>query len=183
MATKTGSMEKLSSSMDSMEKLTSSLLLKFLSLTVLTACLAWNCFGQSTVQTQNAAPKKVDAPSTTTPPQGSPERKAILDAVRRRLKIQSQFKVDYLKVNGNWCFFNGGEVVMAEHELQETDLSVAALLERKTVTGKTTWVVAEIWTLPTDEQQPREKFVARVRQKQKAMSIPKDVFPDDLEIR
>jgi hypothetical protein len=164
-------------------KVSSSLLLKFLSLMVLTACLAWNCFGHPfTAQTQNTATKKVDAPSTT-PPQGSPERKAILDAVRRRLKIQSQFKVDYLKVNGNWCFFNGGEVVMAERELQETDLSVAALLERKTVAGKTSWVVSEMWTLPTDQEQPRDKFVARVRQKQKTANIPKEIFPDDLEIR
>jgi hypothetical protein len=43
----------------------------------------------------------------TTPPQGSPERKAVLDAVRVRLQLKSQFKVYHLKLNGNWAYFHG----------------------------------------------------------------------------
>lgn len=117
----------------------------------------------------------------TTPAQGSPERKAVLDAVRTRLKLTSQFKVYHLKLNGNWAYFHGGEVVDAgAGELQETDLDVKALLERKTTGGKTSWVVAEIWTLPTDDKSSYKNFVTRTRQRQKAANVPADIFPSDM---
>ena len=116
-----------------------------------------------------------------TPAQGSPERKAVLDGVRARLKLTSQFKVYHLKLNGNWAYFHGGEVVDAgEGELQETDLDVKALLERKTVGGKTSWGVAEIWTLPTDDKLSYKSFVTRARQRQKASNVPADIFPSDM---
>ena len=116
-----------------------------------------------------------------TPAQGSPERKAVLDAVRTRLKLKSQFKVYHLKLNGNWAYFHGGEVVDAgDGELQETDLDVKALLQRKTVGGKTSWVVAEIWTLPTDDKLSYKTFVARARQRQKTANVPADIFPSDM---
>ncbi|HJR09323.1 MAG TPA: hypothetical protein VJ842_18835 [Pyrinomonadaceae bacterium] len=116
-----------------------------------------------------------------TPAQGSPERKAVLDAVRTRLKLKSQFKVYHLKVNGNWAYFHGGEVVDAgDGELQETDLDVKALLQLKTVSGKTAWVVAEIWTLPTDDKLSYKTFVARARLRQKAANVPADIFPSDM---
>jgi hypothetical protein len=117
----------------------------------------------------------------TTPAQGSPERKAVLDAVRTRLKLTSQFKVYHLKVKGNWAYFHGGEVADAgEGELQETDLDVKALLEQKTIGGKTSWVVAEIWTLPTDDKLSYKTFVARARQRQKTANVPADIFPPDM---
>ena len=116
-----------------------------------------------------------------TPTQGTPERKAVLDAVRARLKLTSQFKVYHLKLNGNWAYFHGGEVVDAgEGELQETDLDVKALLERKTSGGKTSWVVSEIWTLPTDDKLSYKSFVTRTRQRQKASHVPADIFPTDM---
>ena len=122
-----------------------------------------------------------NASRATTPVQGSPERKAVLDAVRARLKLKSQFKVYHLKLNGDWAYFHGGEVVDAgEGELQETDLDVKALLERKQVAGKSAWVVAEIWTLPTDDQLSYKNFVARSRRRQKATNIPADIFPADM---
>ncbi|HVG30022.1 MAG TPA: hypothetical protein VM864_10015 [Pyrinomonadaceae bacterium] len=116
----------------------------------------------------------------TAPAQGSAERKAVLDGVRARLKIKSQFKVYHLKVSGDWAYFFGGEVVAADGELQETDLTVKALLARKGAAGKATWAVAEIWTLPDEERQPFEKFSARVRARQKAENIPADIFPAEL---
>jgi hypothetical protein len=117
----------------------------------------------------------------TTPAQGTPERKAVLDGVRARLKLTNQFKVYHLKLNGNWAYFHGGEVVDAgEGELQETDLDVKALLERKTNGGKTSWVVAEIWTLPTDDKLSYKSFVTRARQRQKTSNIPADIFPSDM---
>ncbi|HEV2800541.1 MAG TPA: hypothetical protein VGW12_08595 [Pyrinomonadaceae bacterium] len=117
----------------------------------------------------------------TTPAQGTPERKAVLDAVRARLKLKSQFKVYHLKLNGDWAYFHGGEVVDAgEGELQETDLDVKALLERKQSAGKSTWVVAEIWTLPTDDTLSYKTFVERARRRQKTSNIPSDIFPSDM---
>jgi hypothetical protein len=116
----------------------------------------------------------------TAPAQGSADRKAVLDGVRARLKIKSQFKVYHLKVSGDWAYFFGGEVVAADGELQETDLTVKALLARENVAGKPVWAVAEIWTLPDEERQPFEKFSARVRARRKAENIPADIFPAEL---
>ena len=124
--------------------------------------------------------KAQEANRATTPAQGTAERKALLDAVRARLKIKSQFKVYHLKVNGDWAFFHGGEVVNADGELQETDLDVQALLQHKTVAGKPAWFVAEIWTLPTDDNFSRAEFVRRMRQRQQAGRIPADILPSDL---
>ena len=119
--------------------------------------------------------------AATTPAQGSPERKAVLDAVRAHLKLKSQFKVYHLKVNGNWAYFHGGEVVDAgDGELQETDLDVKALLQLKTAGGKTSWTVAEIWTLPTDDKLSYKSFVRRARERQKTANVPADIFPTDM---
>ena len=119
--------------------------------------------------------------AATTPAQGSPERRAMLDGVRARLKLKSQFKVYHLKTNGDWAYFHGGEVVDAgEGELQETDLDVKALLERKNVGGKSSWVVVEIWTLPTDDKLSYKSFVARVRKRQQAARVPADIFPAEM---
>lgn len=117
----------------------------------------------------------------TTPAQGTPERKAMLDAVRVRLMLKSQFKVYHLKLNGNWAYFHGGEVVDAgAGELQETDLDVKALLERKQIGGKPLWVVAELWTLPTDDKFSYKNFVMRTRRRQKLSRVPADIFPADM---
>ncbi|HEX8633751.1 MAG TPA: hypothetical protein VF703_06310 [Pyrinomonadaceae bacterium] len=117
----------------------------------------------------------------TTPAQGSPERKAVLDAVRVRLQLKSQFKVYHLKLKGNWAYFHGGEVLDAgEGELQETDLDVKALLERKQIGGKPLWTVAELWTLPTEDKFPYKNFVARTRRRQKLSKTPPDIFPADM---
>jgi hypothetical protein len=119
--------------------------------------------------------------AATTPAQASPERTALLDAVRARLKIKSQFKVYHLKSGGGWAFFHGGEVVdSGGGKLQETDLSVLALLQRKTVAGKAAWYVAELWTLPTDDKLPRDEFARRVRRRRQAGRVPADIFPPDL---
>jgi len=116
-----------------------------------------------------------------TPAQGTPERKAVLDAVRVRLMLESQFKVYHLKLNGNWAYFHGSEVVDAgEGELQETDLDVRALLERKQIDGKPLWVVAELWTLPTEDKFPYKNFVTRTRRRQKSGRVPADIFPANM---
>ncbi|HZG52112.1 MAG TPA: hypothetical protein VEZ40_08245 [Pyrinomonadaceae bacterium] len=119
--------------------------------------------------------------TATTPSKGSPERKAILDAVRVRLQLKSQFKVYHLKLKGNWAYFHGGEVVEAGGgELQETDHDVKALLERKQIGGKPLWTVAELWTLPTEDKFPHNNFVARTRRRLKLSNTPADIFPADM---
>lgn len=119
--------------------------------------------------------------AATTPAQGSPERKAILDAVRVRLQLESRFKVYHLKLRGRWAYFHGGEVVDAgEGELQETDLDVKALLERKQINGKPLWTVAELWTLPTDDKFPYKNFVERALRRRKLSNTPADIFPADM---
>lgn len=122
------------------------------------------------------------AAAATTPAQGSPERRALLDAVRARLKIKSQFKVNHLKAGDGWAYFDGGEVVDAGGgELQETDLSVRALLAlRKSAAGKSVWSVVEIWTLPTDDKLSHDSFLARLRRRRGAEKIPAGIFPPDL---
>ena len=127
------------------------------------------------------AQSRAGASAATTPAQGTPERKAMLDAVRVRLMLKSQFKVYHLKLKGNWAYFHGGEVVDAGGgELQETDLDVRALLERKQIDGKPLWVVAELWTLPTDDKFPYKNFVMRTRRRQKLSGVPADIFPSDM---
>jgi hypothetical protein len=126
-----------------------------------------------------ASPAQRRAGKTYTPAAGTPERRALLDAVRKKLGIDSQFKVYHLSVNGDWAYFNGGEVVELEgEELQETDLGVSALLRRgKGAAGRSSWTVVEMWTLPTEEQLSHEEFVKRVFRRQKAENIPLSIFP------
>jgi len=66
------------------------------------------------------------------PAPGSPERGALLDAVRAALGLNAQasrFKVLHLRRAGVWAYFEGNELVPLEgREWQETDLTVKALL-------------------------------------------------------
>ena len=123
---------------------------------------------------------RVDDP-VLTPAAGSPERAAILDALRTRLKIESRFKVDHLKLAGEWAFVRATEIVELEgNEQQETDLTVAALLEKPK--GSTTgwWRIADYWTLPENEEKPLADFTRRVKQRIAAERLPAALLPDDL---
>ena len=115
-----------------------------------------------------------------TPEKGTPERKAILDAVRARLKTGNQFEVDHLKANQKWAYFRGNVVVFAEGEKVETD-SVQALLERRSVNGKSAWMVLEIWNLEQGGTEDQFKqFVGRVSKRRKTEGIPGKIFPEQL---
>ena len=58
-----------------------------------------------------AAAGVVSAQETNTPAPGSAERKAIADALRapveKELKQKVVFKIDHLKVSGDWAFLRG----------------------------------------------------------------------------
>lgn len=116
------------------------------------------------------------AAEVTTPPPGSPERIALLDAVRAALGLNpraSRFKVSHLRRAGNWAYFEGNEVVPLDgHEWQETDLTVKALLTQ----GKGGWRVLLMWTLPGDETTPLRRFERQLAGKRDQDNIPRGIF-------
>ena len=122
---------------------------------------------------------QVGAPPRT-PPHGSAERAAIIDAVRRDVGNSTEYRVDFLRATPRWAYFSGTEVAPLEgKELQETDLSVQALLERR-AGGDPGWDVVERWTLPSEEQSPRKRFLEQLRLRIDHYAIPKALFPRDL---
>ena len=128
-----------------------------------------------------AASPPPEQQSVSTPGPGSPERTAILDALRKRLKTTSRFKIDHIRIASSWAFVRATEVVELEKgELQETDFTVSALLELPK--GSTTgwWRIADMWTLPGEREQPLAEFTRRVRSRQRAERLPNALFPDDL---
>lgn len=61
-------------------------------------------------------------------PEGA-ERRAIMNAVRKRVRTKAVFEVSHLLAADGWAFIRCGEVVTVEGERQETDLYVVALLK------------------------------------------------------
>lgn len=120
-----------------------------------------------------------DASRTYTPRPGTPERKAILDAVRARLAIKNQFEVDHMKVSREWAFFRGNALVFEQGEKLEVD-SVMALLKQVKKGGKRAWQVEQIWSLGKDSDQPMENYLEAFRKRQQDDLIPADIFPDDV---
>lgn len=120
-----------------------------------------------------------DAGRAYAPRAGSPERKAILDAVRARLEIKNQFEVDHMKVNREWAFFRGNALVFEQGEKLEVD-SVMALLKQVQKGGKKAWQVEHIWSLGKDSDQPMENYLEAFRKRQQSDLIPADIFPDDI---
>jgi hypothetical protein len=115
----------------------------------------------------------------TTPAAGSPSRAGILTAVRRQLSATSRFKVDHVRVAGRCAFVRATEVVPLDRgEQQETDLSVAALLERSPDTSS--WIVRDYWTLPGESERPFADFRRRVRERLRVERIPAALLPGDL---
>jgi len=116
-----------------------------------------------------------------TPRPGSPERAAILDALRTRLKSKSRFKVDHIRIAGEWAFLRATETVQIEgDEQQETDLTVVALLEKPKASATGWWRIADMWTLPDNDARPLADFTRRVKQRIAAERLPAALLPDDL---
>ncbi len=131
--------------------------------------LAWPATSANGASANGAAP--------TTPPPGSPQRAALLDAVRAALGLNpraSRFKVSHLRSAGNWAYFEGNEVVPLDgREWQETDLTVKALLAH----GKGGWRVSLKWTLPGDDTHPLRRFERQLADKRDQDKIPEGIFP------
>ena len=144
----------------------------------LTSIWATSVLGQSPAQA--SATRQSSATRVRTPAQGSSERLALLDAVRTKLNIKSRFRVTHLMTDGGTAFFEGSEVVEAEGELQETDLSVLALMERRSSGSKERWEIVDLWTLHMPEEDARKDFVARLRKRVNAGTLLRNLLPDDL---
>lgn len=114
---------------------------------------------------------QADAGKAHTPAAGSPERKAIMDALRGDQNVV--FKVYYLKVHGDWAW--------ADVTPLENGKAVAeggASLLHNTAAG---WKVMDLSVLPEDPDNPMgpddpdPKFIKAV---QKAFpGVPADIFP------
>ena len=108
--------------------------------------------------------------SVRTPAAGSATRTGILDAVRAKLGVRSRFKVTHIRATDRWAFVRCVEVVADGADLQETDLDVAALVERQAAGGVGRWKVVESWALSTDQEQPYAAFARRVRERARSRS-------------
>lgn len=124
------------------------------------------------------APSAAAARPWREPPAGSAERTAILDRLRQRLGTRARFQVHALRVASSWAFVHATEVVPLEHgEVQETDLTAMALLERR---GAARWTVVELWTLPTDERRSHADFLRAVGRRQRSAGFPEELVPEDV---
>ena len=115
--------------------------------------------------------------SVRVPGAGSPTRTAVLDAVRRHVRTSSRFKVRHVRATDRWAFVRCVEVIDDGETLQETDLDIAALLERRGAGSAARWVVVELWSLMSNEERPYTPFARRVRERAREMRSPAALFP------
>lgn len=119
----------------------------------------------------------------TTPSAGTPTRRAVLDAIRRRLGIRVTFKVAHLAVaaspRSSVAFVRAGEIVRDGASWQETDLFVEALLERPANSRR--WRVVAWWNLAeSPDGDAHRSFLRQVHDTVRARGIPVALLPDDL---
>jgi hypothetical protein len=133
----------------------------------------------TTVNT-NKATTNTEAPASTpaatgaaalhTPPDGSPERKAILDAVREYLRVKQDFvdavfdDVETLNVHQGWAYI--------ATDVSAPDNSPYGLVEALLQEQSGRWRVVEVFEYDgSNEQAQWEAFKSRYT------SAPKDIFP------
>ncbi|MGQ0646195.1 MAG: hypothetical protein ACT4P7_01420 [Gemmatimonadaceae bacterium] len=114
-----------------------------------------------------------------TPAAGSPTRRGILAAVRQHVGTTATFKVAHLVVMGDYAFVRAGEVVRDGDDLQETDLFIEALLQRRNPRAAQ-WRAVELWNLSTESGTEHDAFLQRVHRKVRDGVIPAALLPDDL---
>jgi len=69
------------------------------------------------------------------------------------------------------------KVVEDGSDLQETDLDVAALLERRSTPRGVQCELVEHWGLTTDQERPYTPFARRVRARVRDTGVPLALFP------
>ena len=139
-----------------------------------------SAFGSAnkSLSTTNAAPSATAAPASTSaselhsPSDGTPERKAILDAVAAELKRKDDFDnavfdVESLKVHNGWAYLIS--------DVDDREGTPYGLVEALVQESSGRWKVAEVLELPgggaREEKEAREKFRA------KYAGAPADIFP------
>jgi len=122
--------------------------------------------------TGRASEDNVSASKAYTPVAGSPERKAILDALRGDQKVV--FKVFYLKVHGDWAWV---DTTPLDEKRKPVAEGGANLIHKE----NGAWKVVDLSVIPEDPDNPMgpddpdPKFVKAV---QKAFpGVPGDIFP------
>ena len=126
-----------------------------------------------------AGARSPSRPDTTVrvPAVGSPTRTGVLDAVRAHAGVTSKFKVTFVRATDRWAFVRCVEVVANGTQLEETDLDIAALVERRTTRKGPQWKVAELWSLATNDEHPYTPFARRVRRRARDAHLPDALFP------
>lgn len=128
-----------------------------------------------------AATRPADTSVVRRPAAGSAERAALMNAVRAAVQTTSRFRVHDMRVAGAWAFVHATEVVELDGgELQETDLTAMALLQRANGTPTGQWTVVELWTLPDEERRSHADFGRVVRERQRGAGFPAGLLPDEL---
>ena len=115
---------------------------------------------------------KISASKAYTPPAGSPERKAIMDGLRRDQKVV--FKVHYLKVHGDWAWI---DVTPLDDKGKAVAEGGASLMHKE----NGAWKVIDLSVIPEDPDNPMgpddpdPKFVKAVQNV--FPGVPADIFP------
>ena len=113
-----------------------------------------------------------------TPAKGSPERQAIMDALRKNFKAdtgaQVIFQVHYLKVHNGWAWVDVTPLDDKGKAVAEGGPSLLHYEQAK-------WTVIDLSTVPEDPDDPlgdqdaSPGFIKNLRQKYPA--VPTDIFP------
>lgn len=127
------------------------------------------------------ATRPADTAVVRRPAAGSAERAALMNAIRAAVRTTSRFRVHDVRVAGAWAFVHATEVVALDgDELQETDLTAMALLQRAKGTPTGRWRVVELWTLPTEARRAHADFTRAVLERQRRAGFPAGLVPDEL---
>ena len=113
-----------------------------------------------------------------TPAKGSPERKALMDALRDEFKKGNGqtviFQVNFLKVHNGWAWCDATPLDDKNKPVAEGGTNLLHFENDK-------WVVIDLSNIPEDPKDPMDRqdaspdFVKNLRQKYP--DIPTDIFP------
>jgi hypothetical protein len=119
--------------------------------------------GSGTSKPVEKAKAVVEGGKVYTPKPGSPERKMILDAVRKDLRIANQFEVRHLKVKNGVAYFSGNAMGVIKGAKSRVE-KVKALIEKQ---NDGAWMVSDIWILEKGKASTTEQkaFDERVQKR------------------
>ena len=106
------------------------------------------------------------------PANGSPERKAIVDALRGEQDVT--FKVHYIKVHGDWCWIDTTPLDKQGHPTAEGGPNLLHMENGK-------WKVMDLSKVPEDPKDPlgpEDASAGYVKNLMKTFpGVPHDIFP------